>query len=166
MYRKHDAWWLNPDQYPISWHAILGSLVMKEGAFHVYQWLGQHTPTGDRLSPPPGERPGGSWIYPRYLVRFESDALGTLEVWPFGSSIAPDVADICRATGNWLTEVKHSLSVAQARLRKEVDPAIQQLIRDALAQREVYYQAVYNAWIALGCAKRKSNENEIEEEQE
>lgn len=111
------------------------------------------------LAPPPGEYPGGSRIYPRYMVRFESDTLDVVEIWPFSSSLAPDVADICRATGYWLTEVKNSLSLAEARLSEESEPAAQRQIKEALAQRETYYQAVYHAWVELGCGDSQEVEN-------
>jgi hypothetical protein len=157
------AWWLDSDQRPLRWNAILGSLALRVGPFHVYQWLGQHTLSGDRLAPLPGEYPGSTWVYPTYMVQFESGSFGVLELWPFNTSLDPDVADICRASGHWLAKIKDSLRFAEAQLAEETELAKQQQIKEALTRREVYYQAVYHAWVDLGCGERQEIESAQDE---
>ncbi len=157
----------------------MGEQVLEVGPFQVFEELGYYARTDVRLAELQ-QRDDGVWVNATYRIifkgtaplhdtfagngtqsnGFQNDTFSEVVIGSFTDLNAPGVAQLCKPIYTWLAERRAD----QARNREwyadylrtmwEQDPeAYDVLAKDEEQQdwSDDEYQAVYDAWVALGC---------------
>lgn len=148
-------------ELPRRFTTIWGEQVLQAGPFQVFEELGFYDRTDIRLAALQ-QRDDGIWVNATYHITFKGGPFGDIGIGMFINLSAPEVAQLCEPVRAWLAEKRahqawnREWRADYIRTVRLVDPEAYQALVEEEEENEQYqpdeeYQAVYNAWIALGC---------------
>lgn len=163
------GFWRHELELPRRFTRISGKQVLRAGPFQVFEEFGYYDRTDVRLAALQ-QRDDGTWVNATYSVIFKGGPFGDVGIGMFISLSAPGAAQLCEPVRGWLAEKRahqawnREWRADYRRTVREVDLEAYQALVEEEEENEQYqpdeeYQAVYNAWIALGCTDTPMPDN-------
>lgn len=172
------GFWRHELELPRRFTRIVGERVLQAGQFQVFEQLGYYDRTDVRLAALQ-QRDDGTWVNATYQITFKRDVsphdpFAAPDEWfqantsdevgigLFTDLRMPGVAEICEPIRAWLAEKREwqardrEWMANYMRTMQEQDPEAYEALVEAEGEDvpdapDEEYQAVYDAWAALGC---------------